>query len=615
MHGDTLNPQSVSTTANDVSHRGDANDHTMHKSQPASTTDVLDISVSELIKPARTSMIITALLTAIGAICSIIPFIALTYMVYGFTEGKPMSYMWIWVIVASVALFAHGILYGAGLGLTHVAEANLRYSLRKELVGSFAKMPLGRIDTTSSGVIRKAVSDDTRDIHTLVAHLSGDFMNSFVTILAGATFLFVIDWQLMLAVLGEWIVIIVITRLFSGSLKDSFDDFSVSQSKLSAATVELVEGVKELKNFGGSDFTKSRFNHARTMLSDTSYQWLSAMGKPMSIVMAFLRPGVTLAALVPITLWFWNMGWSQTYQIVPFFLIAIGIPQGILTLVSMSQHLYAARQAAISTAQILGEPHIAEGNSPADTISNREIKFNDVTFGYHENRPVLSNISACMRTGTVTALVGPSGGGKSTLAKLVARFYDVTSGSITIGGHDVRSVSQQWLLSQVAIVFQDVQLIHDTVQANIAMGCPHASKEEIITAAKAASIHQRIMRLPHGYDTVIGDKDGILSGGEKQRLTLARAFLLDAPILILDEATAQSDARSEKQIHQALSTLCRGRTVIVIAHRLATVQDADNILVVADGGIEAQGTHRELLQSSSTYQQLWQRQMEGRYAE
>ena len=238
-------------------------------------------------------------------------------------------------------------------------------------------------------------------------------------------------------------------------------------------------------------------------------------------------------------------------------------------------------------------------------MGGASVRLTDVVFGYDPESPIIRGVSFEAPAGSVTALVGPSGGGKTTLARLIARFYDVDIGSVAIDGKDVRDTSFQWLLSRVAIVLQDVALAHDTVAANIALGKPDATQAQIEEAARAAQIHDRILRLPRGYDTVIGEKGGLLSGGERQRLTIARAYIQDAPILILDEATAQSDPRSEREIHRALTRLSRGRTVIVIAHRLATIAGADAILTVVDGKIAERGTHEELLRAGGVYADMW----------
>ena len=282
------------------------------------------------------------------------------------------------------------------------------------------------------------------------------------------------------------------------------------------------------------------------------------------------------------------------------------------------QHLFTANQAAQDTADLLDIPHQPDGpHTDGPGPKPGEVELTDVSFGYNPENPILCNVNLRIPAGSVTALVGPSGGGKTTIARLIARFYDVDAGAVKVDGLDVREVSNQWLLNQIAIVFQDIALAHDTVANNIALGNPQASKDEIVEAAKSACIHDRIMRLPHGYDTVIGGDGGFLSGGEKQRITIARAYLHNAPILILDEATAQTDPQSERDIHAALAALAKGKTVIIIAHRLATIAAADLIAVIgeptasaSETSVLATGTHAELLECSETYRTMWEKQQE-----
>ena len=265
--------------------------------------------------------------------------------------------------------------------------------------------------------------------------------------------------------------------------------------------------------------------------------------------------------------------------------------------------------AAQATAGLLSQPPMPEGtHDDGEGPAPGRVDVEDVTFSYEAGSAVLHGVSFTAEPGTVTALVGPSGGGKSTLARLIARFYDVDDGAVRVSGVDVREATFPWLLSRVAIVLQDVALSHESVHDNIALGRPGATREQVEAAARAACIHERITRLPHGYDTVLDDEGGFLSGGERQRVTLARAYLQDAPVLVLDEATAQADPASERDIHRALSQLAAGRTVIIIAHRLSTIRDADQILVVDAGRITERGTHEDLLAAGGRYAAMWSSQ-------
>ena len=583
---------------------------------------MLEPGVKKLIAPARKSMITTAIITSIGGTCAIVPYIAITEIAANWFRGSPSGTLWLWVGVAIVAVFANGLLYGIGLGITHISEANLRYQLRRRLVQAFGRIPLGRVDQTSSGSIRKMVCDDTAAIHTLVAHLAGDAMNAVTALVVGIGYLLWVDWQLSLLILGVWVVIfVVVTGTMMRGFSESTSKFSSAKTELSAATVEMVEGIKEIKNFQAAATARTRFDKARRYFADISYQWLAGSGKPMAIISSFFQPAVILVTIAPPTVWFVSKGWLEPAYALPFFMVGVGLPVGFLQFVQIMQHLFTANQAAQDTADLLDIPHQPDGpHTDGPGPKPGEVELTDVSFGYNPENPILRNVNLRIPAGSVTALVGPSGGGKTTIARLIARFYDVDAGAVKVDGLDVREVSNQWLLNQIAIVFQDIALAHDTVANNIALGNPQASKDEIVEAAKSAYIHDRIMRLPHGYDTVIGGDGGFLSGGEKQRITIARAYLHNAPILILDEATAQTDPQSERDIHAALAALAKGKTVIIIAHRLATIAAADLIAVIgepttstsktSETSVLATGTHAELLERSETYRTMWEKQQE-----
>ena len=580
---------------------------------------MLEPGVKKLIAPARKSMITTAIITSIGGMCAIVPYIAITEIAANWFRGSPSGTLWLWVGVAIVAVFANSLLYGIGLGVTHISEANLRYQLRRRLVQAFGRIPLGRVDQTSSGSIRKMVCDDTAAIHTLVAHLAGDAMNAVTALVVGIGYLMWVDWQLTLLILGVWVLIfVVVTGTMMRGFSESTSKFSSAKTELSAATVEMVEGIKEIKNFQAAATARTRFDKARRYFADISYQWLAGSGKPMAIISSFFQPAVILVTIAPLTVWFVSKGWLEPAYALPFFMVGVGLPVGFLQFIQIMQHLFTANQAAQDTADLLDIPHQPDGpHTDGPGPKPGEVELTDVSFGYNPENPILRNVNLRIPAGSVTALVGPSGGGKTTIARLIARFYDVDAGAVKVDGLDVREVSNQWLLNQIAIVFQDIALAHDTVANNIALGNPQASRDEIVEAAKSACIHDRIMRLPHGYDTVIGGDGGFLSGGEKQRITIARAYLHNAPILILDEATAQTDPQSERDIHTALAALAKGKTVIIIAHRLATIAAADLIAVIgeptastSETNVLATGTHTELLERSETYRTMWEKQQE-----
>ena len=575
------------------------------------------VTVGTLISPARRAMVLSGLLTAGGAVLSVVPYAALRNMAaIWLGESNRVGWaggLWAWAIIAVASLFAAQVLYLMGLGVTHLAEARLRHLLRTRVVDAIGHLPLGSVASIPHGAIRKMVADDTSSIHTLVAHVPGDATNAVVGVAAGMIYLLWTDWRLALALLGVWcLVLAAIAVPTMRGLGDITDRFGVAQTRLASATVEMLEGIKEIKGFQAADATRTRFDAARARFSDLSYEWVSASGRTMSLMGAVLRPAAVFATVAPLVVLFVTQGWTRLSDTLPFFLLAPGLPEGLLTLVGLMQHTYESRMAARTTADLLSREPMPEGaRDEEEGPTPGRVEVDGVTFSYEAGSPVLRDVSLTAEPGTVTALVGPSGGGKSTLARLIARFYDVDSGAVRVGGVDVRAATFSWLFTRIAVMLQDVELSHDSVADNIALGRPGASREQIEAAARAACIHERITRLPRGYDTVLGEEGGFLSGGEQQRVALARAYLQDAPILLLDEATAQADPASERDIHRALSRLAAGRTVIIIAHRLSTVRDADQILVVDGGRVVERGRHHELMAADGRYASMWRSQDTG----
>lgn len=587
-------------------------------------------------------MIIGFILAGLGAVAKVVPYIAIVEIARSLLTGSTTGPgPWVWVPIAIAAMIGHTLAYNYALGSNHFAEAKLRNELRQRLVTKLGRVSLGWFTARSSGQIRQAVTKDTSAIHALVAHLAGDFANSLFSMLASLGYLFWLDWHFASMLLGGLIVLLIVVLLISMTgLTDIFRRYAESERSLATSTVELVDGIKEVKNFGITDEVFGRFDRAQRHHAEVSLAWLRKQSLGTSLLGSAMQPAVVFAVTAALGLLGTLQGWLDPITVLAFALVWVGLPEGLLALVGITQLIYTAKQAANSTLAILQAPELPEPSPPPlaepapptaiGAIGQRDtpiqssiavetnglapapgdapaIEFRDVTFCYEAGEQVISHLSLSCAPGTVTALVGPSGGGKSTLAKLIARFWDVDSGAVLVNGRDVRDIPTRELMGAISLVFQEVMLSTDTVRANIALGRAGATDAAIAQAARAACIHDRIRQLPAGYDTVVG-AGAHFSGGEAQRLTIARAFLAAAPILILDEATAQADAHSERLIQQAISNLAAGRTVIVIAHRLDTIRGVDQIAVIDEGRLTECGTHDQLITGHGRYARLWQGQ-------
>lgn len=574
----------------------------------ASSTETM--TAAGLVASARGAMIRGFVTAAVGAVLKVVPYIAMVEIARGLLAGQT-SHLWWWVIAAVVTLVLYGACYSYALGSNHIAEAKLRHELRIKIVNKLGRVNLGWFTARNAGVVRQAVAKDTAQIHTLVAHLAGDLANAVFSVLTSLVYLSYLNWQFTGMLFAAWVLFVAaVMALGMRGLKQMFQDYAATSRQLSGATVELVDGIKEVKNYVMTATMFSRFEAARRAHSTLSLRWLNKQGLGMALIGAAIQPGVVFALTVVVGVLGVNAGLLTPVTVLAFGLIWVSLPEGLMAITQMSRELYAASQAARSTIEILNAPELPIADEPqvSDLLQAGLVELRDVSFCYEANEPIFEHVSLTCPPGTVTALVGPSGSGKSTLARLIARFWDVDSGQVLVGGVDVREQTNAQLMKAMALVFQDTMLSADTIAGNIALGKPTATREEIIAAAQSACIHERIMQLPQGYDTNLGEGSCFLSGGEQQRLTIARAFLQTPQVLILDEATAQADAHSEREIQQALSNLAQNRTVIVIAHRLQTIQGVDQIAVIADRKLAECGTHAELLKQGGRYAHMWAQQ-------
>ncbi|WP_413227785.1 ABC transporter ATP-binding protein [Actinomyces marmotae] len=490
------------------------------------------------------------------------------------------------------AYTARLLLYSVALLITHMADLRLRDRLRRDIVARVSRAPLAWFTASSSGRVRKAVQDDTAAVHTVIAHAPIDRLNAIVSPLALLACAFWIDWRLALLAVATMPLCLATYSLSLRGMRDKTVEMDRRLADVSSTMVEFVTGIPVVKAFGRGGRAHGAYLAAADGFSRFYHDWAMSLMTVSCLSFAWVSiPVVLLVDLGGGSLLI-HAGVVTLPQVLAAALIALVLPDALITVVSVSWSYQLAGAAALRLREVLDTPVLSAPASPKRPVGAR-VEIERVSFSYGDNR-ALDDVSLTLEPGTVTALLGPSGSGKSTLATLIARFADPDSGFVRIGGVDLRDMDEETLYSTVSFVLQDAQLLGATVRENIALGCPGATDEQVRAAARAARIDEEIMALPRGYDTVLG-QEAALSGGQEQRIAIARALLLDTPVLLMDEATAMADPESEAQIQEALSALVRDRTVLVIAHRPAVVRGADRIAVMERGRLVAAATHAELL--------------------
>lgn len=551
----------------------------------------------------KTLLLASCTLAVIHSVLSLVPYALVFYIIKELTQSQPnfttiqqyVVYAIVMVIVSMVAFLLSGI-------LSHIAAFNILYGLRKTITEKVGILPMGYLSHRNSGAFKKIISDDVERIETFVAHQIPDFVKAVALPLLTLGYLFSEDWRLALISCLPLLVLVVIMPLMFGSKNQNLTQkYHHSLEEMSAGIVEYVRAMPVMKIFQQSAETFDKYGKKVLTFHRFVSDWIRHSSPPFAIFMSFASNAMLPVLVLGLYLYFHN---GLTLATLLFFLIlGTGYMRPVFAMSNMAMQLQLIEQGVQQIDKILEARVLPETHTPQEP-SHYDIRFDKVSFAYDGEHYVLNDINFIAKEGSITALVGPSGAGKSTVGQLLSRFWDIQEGSISIGGVDIRQLSTEKLMQKVSFVFQDSFMFAQTMYENICMGM-NKTKEEVIEAAKAAQIHDFIMSLPKGYDTLFGQQGVHLSGGEQQRFQLARAILKDAPILILDEATAFADPENEYKIQLAFSELIKGKTVLVIAHRLSTITSADQIIVFEKGEINTIGTHNELLQSSELYQRMW----------
>ena len=452
-----------------------------------------------------------------------------------------------------------------------------------------------------AGKIKKIMFDDVKNLHAFTADMTPMIGRGVVSALACTVCVFVLDSRLLPVVLIMPILGIAAMRLALRGGAENLKKYENAQSAVSSSIIEFIQAMPILRTFDGGSGSFGRFDGALKEFDANLRTWIKGASLPTRIGVTLLSPVPTLFALSAVGSYLVLLDIGRLAGVL---MLGCAVVDSLLPLMLVSKFAQISKLAASEILEVMSIAALPVCASPRVPVSN-DIEFRNVNFKYKgKDEFALKNVNFKANASSVTALVGASGAGKSTVAMLAARFYDVSEGEILIGGVNIKEIAPSNLANLVSFVFQDTFLFNESIYENIAKAKPGANKDEVIAAAKAANIHEFIQSLPQGYDTPAGEKGAKLSGGQKQRITIARAILKDAPIIILDEATAFIDPQSEEQIIKAVSNLIKNKTLIVVAHRLSTIKNADQILVFEDGEIVQSGTHDELIKSGA-YKKLW----------
>lgn len=560
--------------------------------------------LAELAGPRKAEYGASVLLALAGAACQLIPYFIIIDLVRALVSGEA-TFNW----CVKECLFMAGwwvlryLLHGASTMVSHHATFHVLANIRMRLMDKLATMPLGTVMEKASGAYKSIIVERVESIETILAHIVPEFTSNVVGSIAILVAIFLIDWRMGLAMLVVVpLGLICFMMMFSG-YEVKFKRTVDSTKALNDTAVEYINGIEVIKTFGQSKTSYAKFVEAAKEGADCFIDWMRSCLFGQVAGMSIFP--YTLLGVLPIGCILYMNGSLDIADFISIIVLSFGVMQPLMTVFSYTDDLSQMSTIMGEVADILEKEDMERPEEAKELPKDNSIKLEDVHFAY-QDKEILHGVNLAIQPNSVNALVGPSGSGKSTIARLIASLWDVKEGTITLGGVDLRNLPYAECTNRIAYVTQDNYLFDLSVMDNIRIGKNGATDEEVIAAAKACGCHDFIMSLEHGYDTKCGSSGGHLSGGERQRICIARAMLKDAPVIILDEATSYTDPENEAIVQSALAKLVQGKTLLVIAHRLSTVADADQIFLVNDGNVEASGTHETLLAESPLYQKMWE---------
>ena len=554
--------------------------------------------------PCRGKMAASVVLAILSVAGGFVPYLGVYQIIRLFLERQANwegILFWCGVCLAGYAVKVAG--YALSTMLAHVSAYTILEGLRLQAADRLMGAPLGEVDSRPIGAMKSTIVDRIEDIEPPLAHMIPELSSNILLPLVVVVAMFAIDWRMGLALLVTIPVALIPMAFGLRTYNKNYAAYMAANAHVNSVIVEYVEGIQVVKAFSQGERSYQKFANAVRSFRDFTMDWFRCTWASMNLCLSILP--TTLLGTLPMGTFLYQTGVLDPAQVTLCLMLALGIVTPLMSATAFINSMKSMQFAVKDTRELLDLPQLSQVERDAP-LNGYDIQLRDVSFSYGgDGEEVLHHLDLTIPQGKFTALVGPSGGGKSTIARLAARFWDVTGGSITLGGRDIRELPLKQLSREISFVTQDNFLFDCSLKENIRLGRPGASDEEVFAAARAAQCEEFIGRLEHGWDTTAGDAGKQLSGGERQRIAIARAILKDAPIVILDEATAFTDPENEDKIQRSIMALSKGKTLLVIAHRLSTIQNADQIVVLEKGQIVDRGTQRELLDRCPLYQTLW----------
>lgn len=557
----------------------------------------------ELAKKEHSKLKTSVFIASIGVIAGIIPYIAASRILVELLKGNEDFKIYsLWLGIGLLSYILKSFLYSMALSVSHKATFSVLKDVRLRMLEKLPKMPLGEIISVPSGNFKQIIVDQVESMEKPLAHLLPEMTSNLLGSLSIFIYLLFLDWRMALLSL----VSIPVGMLFMGLVMKNYAvqyEGSVKVNReMNSAIIEYVNGIEVIKTFNQDKRSYAKYKDKVIANARYFYEWMKSCQLPVSLSKN-ISP-TTMITVLPFGWYFYISGSLSAEVFISVIILSLGIAGPLLETINFVDGLAKIGTIANSINLIL-EGKEQKHSDREVTIQQYNIDLQNVKFGYEEEKEILHGISLNIKEGTTVAFVGPSGSGKSTLAKLIAGYWDITEGNINIGGYNLNEIPLKQLYSLTAFVSQDNFLFNESIRENIRMGNPSASDKEVEDIAKKSGCHDFIMKMEHGYDTVVGSSGSHVSGGERQRISIARAMLKNAPIVILDEATSYIDPENEVIIKQALSKLIKDKTVIIIAHRLSTITDAKQIFLIENGKLVSYGKHDELLEGCELYRNMW----------